>query len=191
MKRLFIGLKVEAGETLLKTISSLKTGLSYESVKWTRLENLHVTLEFLGDTDEKLIRVISDILRLSCEGFERFDITLKGTGVFRNFNDPRILWVGIESSRQLNQLNEVIKNGLKGAGIKTEDKPFNPHLTLARIKKISDNQIFKSEVEEFQNTVFQIVTVPEVVLYESTLQQPGPVYTPLYKFQLITDQSSS
>ena len=66
MKRLFIGLKVEAGETLLKTISSLKTGLSYESVKWTRLENLHVTLEFLGDTDEKLIRVISDILRLKC-----------------------------------------------------------------------------------------------------------------------------
>ena len=181
MKRIFIALKIESGEILLQALSLMKSALKNEYINWTKPENIHITLAFLGDTEEKQIVAISNMLHEKCKGFGKFKLALKGTGVFRNYNDPRILWIGIELSDNLQELFYVIINGLKSVDIVNEDRPFNPHLTLGRIKKISDKQVLESVVEQYQYTHFQTVNVSEVILYESILLPPGPVYRPIAK----------
>jgi 2'-5' RNA ligase len=184
MKRIFIALKVEAGVTLLKMVSSLKSGLSKDSIKWTSIDNIHITLAFLGDTEDKLIKSVSSMLKEKCKGAGNFNLIIRGLGVFRNPADPRIIWTGVELSEKLIRLNEGIMDGLRGFNIKMEDRPFNPHLTLGRIKHINDKEILRTLLGQFQDSEIQIIPVNEVILYESVLLQSGPVYKPLAKFSL-------
>jgi 2'-5' RNA ligase len=184
MKRIFIALKVEAGESFLRIISSLKSELSNESIKWTNPDNIHITLAFLGDTEDEKIKIIRAMLKVICEGFGKFELIIKGSGVFKSLIDPRVIWTGIEPSEKLMQLNDLIMNGLKDAGTKIEDRPFKPHLTLGRIKYLKDNSLLKTFMEKYQNADIQKIQVKEVILYESTLLQAGPVYEPISKFKL-------
>lgn len=184
MKRIFIALKIEGGETLLKMISLLKSQLSGERIGWTSSENIHITLSFLGDTEEKLIKDINSMLKKKCEGTGRFELVIKGSGVFRNVNDPRIIWIGIEPSEKLLSLNGVIMKGLTELGIKIEDRPFKPHLTIGRIKRLNDKMTLKALIDKYQNSAIQKSVINEVILYESILLQSGPVYKPLAKFTL-------
>jgi 2'-5' RNA ligase len=108
MKRIFIAVKIDPGETLLNVISSFKTGLKDEQIKWTESENFHITLAFLGDTEDAKVKAIYNMLRPTCEGFGEFEIMIKGAGVFKNFQDPRIIWTGIETSEKLNKLYDSI-----------------------------------------------------------------------------------
>jgi 2'-5' RNA ligase len=184
MKRIFIAVKVEAGQALLGMISKLKTGLKSENIKWTSLDNIHITLAFLGDTREEKIDVISAMLLEKCDRFGKFELIIKGLGVFKNLDDPRIIWTGIESSEKLKLLNVFIKNGLRDAGIKIEERPFNPHLTFGRIRNLKDKAILKTSIDKYLTEEFQKVPVKEVILYESILLQTGPVYKPIGKFKL-------
>jgi len=184
MKRIFIALKVEAGETLLKMVSSLKSDLSKDSIKWTSIDNIHITLAFLGDTEEKLIKSISSMLKEKCKGSGSFQLIIRGLGVFRNPGDPRIIWTGVELSEKLVRLNEAILDGLRGLNIKMEDRPFNPHLTIGRIKHLNNKETLRTLLGQYQDSEIQIIPVNEVILYESVLLQSGPVYKPLAKFSL-------
>lgn len=184
MKRIFIAVKIEAGDTLLNMISTFKATLKDERVKWTGVENFHITLAFLGDTEEPKISSVSNMLESVCQGFGEFELKIKGAGVFKNFRDPRILWTGIEASEKLNILYDCIKSGLKDSGILLEERTFRPHLTLGRIKHIRDSEVLKPLLSGFINQELQNQKVYEVILYESILLQAGPVYKPLRKFSL-------
>ncbi|MDP4222569.1 MAG: RNA 2',3'-cyclic phosphodiesterase, partial [Bacteroidota bacterium] len=107
-----------------------------------------------------------------------------GAGVFRNYRDPRIIWTGIQSSDKLIKLNELITAGLRENGFETEEREFNPHLTLGRIKSIRDPEDLKKALESYSQTVFQTVKVNEIILFESILMQTGPLYKPLGVFNL-------
>lgn len=177
-------MKVEPEEILLNMISSFKSGLINDNIKWTSIDNIHITLVFLGDTEDNVTDKIRLMLNEKCNGSGKFKIHLKGCGIFRSMNDPRIIWTGIETSDKLMYLNDTVQNGLKQLGIKLEDRPYNPHLTLGRIKHLRDIKILKSLLEQFRNSEIQVVPVNEVILYESILLQSGPVYKPIEKFSL-------
>jgi 2'-5' RNA ligase len=121
----------------------------------------------------------------ACEGSGDFDLLIRGAGVFKSLRDPRIIWTGIEPSVKLNDLHESVKLGLKERGIDLEERAFNPHLTLGRIKSISDNDTFKSLISGYNGLELQKQEVKEVILYESILINSGPVYKPLGKYPLI------
>ena len=184
MKRIFIALKIEAGENLLKMISSYQARLNKDHIKWMDTTNIHITIAFLGDTEEKTINAIISMLEEKCKGFGKFEMILKGSGIFRNINDPRIIWTGIEPSKKLIQLNNIIMHGLKELEIKMEDRVFKPHLTIGRIKRLYDNESLKALIEEFQNYEIQLVPVNEVILFESILLTAGPVYKSIIKVNL-------
>ncbi len=184
MRRIFIALKVEAEESLLKMISTLKSRLSNESIKWTNPDNIHITLSFLGDTEENLIKVIKTMLNEKCKGSGKFELIIRGSGVFKNLSDPRIIWIGIEPSEKLMRLNGFIMKGLKELGINTEERPFKPHLTIGRIKHLNDKKSLEAVMEKYQDSEIQNTGVNEVILYESILLQSGPVYKPIAKFSL-------
>ena len=186
MQRIFIAVKIDPGDNLLNMISSLKAGLKDERIKWTESENYHVTLAFLGDTEKAEIKAIKNMLRTTCNGLGEFEIMIKGTGVFKNFSDPRIIWAGIETSEKMNKLYDCVKSGLKDTGISLEERTFKPHLTLGRIKSIRDNDNLRSLAARYLNAEIQSQRVDEVILYESILTQTGPVYKPLGKYPLVS-----
>jgi RNA 2',3'-cyclic 3'-phosphodiesterase len=184
MKRIFIAIRIEPGEKLAGMISSFKMALKNDSIKWTEISNIHITLVFLGDTEEKRVREIDTILAEICHGFGDFDLVLRGAGVFKNLKDPRVLWTGIDHSEQMINLNRHISARLRDTGTKLEDRPFSPHLTLGRIKKITDPVKMKALIDEFNGKEIQRVHVSGIILYESILRPEGPVYRAIGKYCL-------
>jgi 2'-5' RNA ligase len=184
LKRIFIAIKIEAGDKLLKMISSLKAGLWGDNIKWTNTENIHITLAFIVDTGEEQVSVISKMLKDKCEGFGKFGLIIKGAGVFKSINDPRVIWTGIEPSEKLLYLNELIISGLATAGIRLEARPFRPHLTLGRIKQLKQVNDLKELIERYRDKEIQKAAVNEVILFESLLLQSGPVYKSIAEFMI-------
>jgi RNA 2',3'-cyclic 3'-phosphodiesterase len=184
MKRIFIAVKVEPGSELLRMISTVKALLGAENIKWVDQANIHITLAFLGDTEEERIKNLNNMLKESCRGFHEFDFLLTGTGVFKNFRDPRVIWVGIKSQEKLSKLYDKIADGLNETGFSIEARQFRPHLTLGRVKSVKDTENLKKVLEKYRDTEFQKVFVKEVILFESILMKTGPLYNNLGKFQL-------
>ncbi len=184
MKRIFIAIKVNPEGELLRMFSSLKAALGAEKIKWVDPASIHLTLAFLGDMEEKRIRVLSSMLKEKCSGFGEFDFNLTGTGVFKNFRDPRVIWIGIQSSEKLSMLNNVITEGLKLNAFEVEERQFKPHLTIGRVKSVSDAENLKTVLERYMDNQYQIVHVNEVILFESILMQTGPIYKSLGKYPL-------
>jgi len=184
MKRIFIAIKIDPGNNLLRIHSSLKSVLGSERIKWDDPEKIHLTLAFLGDTEEERIKVAGLMLKQTCSGFGEFSFNLSGTGVFKDYRDPRVIWIGIEPSEKLNKLNADIRRGLTDTGFKTEDRPFKPHITIGRIKFIKDPEALRSTLEPYQSGFIQEVQVSEVILYESILKPSGAEYRIAGKFRL-------
>jgi 2'-5' RNA ligase len=186
MKRIFIALKVEPGEKLMSMFSSLRTLLGNEKITWVAPGNIHLTMAFLGDIEDERTMVAGIMLKQKCAGFGEFGFNLSGAGVFRNFKDPRVIWIGIDNSEKLLQLNDLIITGLKDTGFKIEERQFNPHITLGRVKSIKDAEALKSTIYRYQDTFIQEVRISEVILYESILRPIGPVYKPIGRFRFLS-----
>jgi 2'-5' RNA ligase len=184
MKRIFIAIKVDPSNNLAEIMSSLKSELNNERIKWTDPENIHITLLFLGDTEETKIGEISTLLKDRCSGTGEFELIIKGLGVFKNLNDPTVIWTGIVPSMKLDQLNESIVNGVRNIGIKVDIRPFKPHITLGRIKSFNSKPVLKRFLEDYQEKEIQKIAVKEIILYESKLFQTGPKYNAIGVFSL-------
>jgi RNA 2',3'-cyclic 3'-phosphodiesterase len=183
-KRIFIAIKLVPGEKLVALFSHLRTSLSKEKIKWTETGNLHVTMAFLGDTEVNRLPAIREKLIQLCKGSGSFDMVIKGAGVFKNFKDPRVIWVGIEPSDALIRLFDAIKKGLGELEIRLEERSFNPHLTLGRIKYLSNPAALATLVSNIADSEFQTQKVEKIILYESVLLPSGPLYKPLAEIGL-------
>lgn len=184
MKRIFIALKIDPGNTLIRMMSTIRALTGNEKINWVDPVNLHLTLAFLGDTGEERIKIADIAVREKCRGFGEFSFDLRGTGVFRDFRDPRVIWAGIGESSRLASLNDLVMSGLKDTGFRLEERPFRPHLTLGRVKFIKNTAALESALQNYRDTHFQQVDIGEVIMYESILRPEGPVYKPLGRYRL-------
>ena len=183
-KRLFIGIKIQPTKKLLAAYNEIKEFLAFENVKWVKIENLHFTLKFLGDTEIQCIDNITDILHSIAIGFEPTEIEIKDFGVFPNMSRPRVLWFGMQNYDMISELADEIENHLEKIGIERSDKPFKPHLTIGRVKFLRNTQILKEIFEKYKDISFQKMQVREFDLIESILKPEGPTYIPLQNFKL-------
>ena len=184
MKRTFIAVRIDPGENLKDAVSSLRFGLRNENIKWVDISNMHVTLAFIGDTDDPLIKHIGSMLKDAFAGFGNIDFNITGFGVFRNFNNPRIIFTGIENPERLAGANEIVKKRLEGLNVKLEDIQFKPHLTIGRIKDLRDKNNLQNLIQKYDGIKLQDVTVSEITYYESILLPTGPLYKPISKVML-------
>jgi len=184
MKRTFIALKIDPDERFEKEVREIRSHLKNESVRWVDLKQMHITLAFLGDTSEGSIRDVSDMLSSRCSDFGSIEFTVRGIGLFKSMADPRVIWAGISESGKLIELSAVIKDGLDDLGILTENRQFNPHLTLARMRSVRNQKSLGELMDKYEGVEFQKAIVSEVVYFESILQQTGPLYLPLKKIRL-------
>lgn len=174
---------VEIPEKQRKAIWDLITEQKKKNlpIKWVEFENLHITLKFIGEIDEKKLERILPQLSTISGRTKSFKISLESLGCFPGIRNPRVLWIGVnQGGDELIKLATEIENELYKIGIKKEEKKFHPHLTIGRIKspcKVDDilNQTMKTDIFE----------VKEFILFKSTLQPSGPVYEKLKIFPLI------
>ncbi len=184
MKRIFIAVRIEPEVELVRMISSFKKVLRNDAIKWTENSNIHITLVFLGDTEEKRVTEIDELLKKICTGFGDFKLLLSGAGVFRSISDPRVLWTGIAKSPEMTDLNRRILSGLRETGTMLEERPFSPHLTLGRIKRLNNISDLTNLIDKYQGKEIQRVKVSEIILYESILHPEGAVYKPFGRYSL-------
>jgi RNA 2',3'-cyclic 3'-phosphodiesterase len=94
MMRAFIA--IELGKDLQKQLDCLQDKLKISSpdVKWVKHENIHLTLKFLGPTEEEKIQPVQTILDKIALRFEVFDLEISNLGIFPNSRSPRVIWVG-------------------------------------------------------------------------------------------------
>ena len=183
--RTFIALKITPEKKLIDMVNTLKKTLEGEAIKWVDTNNLHLTLRFLGETSHEQTQEIAHILKNISQNYHPFQFNLKGVGFFKSKNQPRVLFLSIENDLMLKQLAVEIEEGMVSLGFSREEKAFNPHLTVGRIKFIQNKIAFNILVNEFKNSDIQDVKVSEVIFYQSILNYEGPIYKPINILNLI------
>lgn len=187
MKRIFIGLPIES-ESALQLAETWRNDrpLNQNRLIWVSPDNWHITLYFLGDTQEFIIELLQQLIEESFSQTPAFTTQLIGTGLFPNNHHPKVLWLGIENLQLLMSGYLHLGDLLRNNGLSLDNKPLKPHLTLARIRNLNYRAAFESMLKGYQNYNFGNIAINRVTLYESTLTPNGPVYTPLFEKQLIS-----
>ncbi len=186
-KRLFIAVKIPLEQPTLDAFYSFKDALSYEAVKWVNPQGIHLTLKFLGDTDEDIIPLIDEDLQQIAEKYTASQAMVKGVGVFPDLQRPRVIWFGMDNTDLLTLLAQDIDQQMAQLDYEKEKRPFVPHITMGRIKYLRDRRILRRLVDRYKDTYFQNVDIDEFILFQSDLRPSGAVYTALGKYPLKKD----
>lgn len=193
--RIFIALDID--DPIRERIARFMEGVSgfAPDARWVRAESLHVTLKFIG---EKPAEAVEEIKRaLAGVKAEPVDIGFRGYGFFPSPKAPRVFWVGIDSGPQLANLVRAIDETTSALEVPEEDRPFSPHLTLARAgggsgsprwqKGDAANKNFQRLLEKLgalSAPEFGTMQAHEFFLYESQLLRGGARYTKIARFAL-------
>jgi len=196
--RLFVGIDLSEHirEHLQSYIEGLQRLVSPDTVKWTRPQNWHLTLKFLGET-QKLEQVKTALLKINMPTFE-FEVS--GTGFFTP-RSPRIFWAGVKGSAALPALATEIDEHLLPVGFVPEDKVYSPHITLARFgsgrpkgsardrnqPKMYHLKALLDARPQLSEARFGTMTATEFILFESRPSASGSDYFRLEKYRLKID----
>ncbi len=182
MIRLFIALEIP--EDIIEAILKEKDKILGEvkDIKWETKEKLHITLKYLGDTDETLIENIKSEIESIVIKNKPFRMEVNKFGVFRHFGEPKIFWLGMKENYHLVNFVDEIEKSFRKFGYPKEERKFKPHVTLLRIRGKEDVSKLLTLLE---------VKLPELSFYthkisliKSELKQTGSVYTKLKSFTL-------
>ncbi len=188
MKRLFAGLKIHPDGEFLAKYRELKHALRQEHIKWVEDQNIHVTLKFLGETEDGEIPGICSLLEKRASVTTSFDLRLAGIGIFGSSYAPKVIWAGIEPYSELVAVMKNIHGDLQSIGFEADRQNLVPHLTLGRIKNLEDRLIFRRTIDLYKAISSSPESMNEAILYESILRGEGPEYIVLEKFPFIKKQ---
>jgi 2'-5' RNA ligase len=153
--------------------------------RWVRPEGIHVTLKFIGNTDEKNFNSICAALA-PIRSEQSVEMEFRGLGFFPNERRPRVLWCGVEASASLASLAADIGRALEPLGMPRESREFVPHLTLARLQPGKDSpkdvQNLVRAAHEVEKRSFGSARAMEFYLFESILKPTGAEYKRLQAF---------
>ena len=145
-------------------------------VKWVACENIHLTVQFLGETEEPLVPKIKEALDKILAPYAPFYIKISTVGCFPDRRRPRVIWVGVEESRPLMDLYKDIANALEGFGYKQEERAFTPHITIGRVKSNKNMRELLTRLDEVGAIRFSDFEVLNITLMKSELKPSGAKY---------------
>ncbi|HTM35564.1 MAG TPA: RNA 2',3'-cyclic phosphodiesterase [Terriglobales bacterium] len=193
--RLFVALDIE--ETIRERIASFVKEVCplAPGVRWVASESLHVTLKFIGEWPDPMVGNVKEALRkISSPAFQ---ISFRGSGFFPTAKSARVFWVGIEAGSAVVQLAKQVEGELVLCGIKSENRPFSPHLTLARARSGSGApgpqpgdkpnrrfQTLQAKLAAKPRLDFGTMNANEFFLYRSQLSSRGAQYSKIERFPL-------
>ena len=187
--RLFVAvpLPADALATCRVLLEGVRDGPVGGVPRWVHLENLHLTVRFLGDTPPDLVPDVALAVRDALAGSLAFDVILAGAGAFPAARKPRALWLGIErGAAELGALADALNPALEPLGWPPDDRRYRPHLTVARLDSASIAQGAAAADALRAATTGWSVAFPAVtaVLYRSHLGGGPPRYEPLVEIPL-------
>jgi 2'-5' RNA ligase len=147
-------------------------------------ENLHTTLKFIGDRPAGILSQLTDIGRRIAAQHTPFDITVAGAGAFPQPATPGVIWLGVKArNSSLTRIADQLDQTLSDRRIAdAENRPFHPHITIARNKGPRRRSELTSRINGAQDTRIGQMTVDSFVLMHSELSPDGPVYTVVERF---------
>ncbi len=152
-------------------------------VKWVDPGNIHLTLKFLGDIDANNIDKILKAIEEAVQDKSSLSIEVRGLGVFPNLNRIQVIWVGLHGElEKLEQLQKSIEANLKPLGFPPENRPFTPHLTLARVRDFARPEERQKLGQLISAASFEgkyTIDITSINLMKSQLAPDGPKYSKL------------
>jgi 2'-5' RNA ligase len=176
---------IDPSADMLLRLERLMSALRPEAlIKWSPLDNLHITIKFIGQWPESHVHELDDALR-SLLPREPFEAEVKELGWFPNERSPRILWAGIRGGDPLLKLARETDECLAGLGIPKEDRSFAPHLTLARIRNPVPLERLRQRVQELKPASLGNFPVAQFALFRSDPGSNSSIYRKVrvYKFE--------
>ncbi len=184
MMRLFIALPL--GATVAAYLGEVAGLLKQKggAVKWVDARNIHLTVRFLGDTEETRVGSLRKLLDTTASRYAPIDTTIDRLGAFPNLRRPRVFWTGLRDGLDaLGDLAAEIEQGVRGLGFEPEQKRFKPHLTIGRVRKDHGLDSLTAFIESFE-FVETPLRLDRLVLFKSTLTPRGPIYDRLHEAML-------
>ena len=154
-------------------------------VRPVKTEQLHLTLRFLGDTDEGLVNDLEGLMDTSVEDLSPFRLTFHGVGAFPNPRKPRVVWIGLEGAEPLSVIAERLEKGVVELGFVPEKRGFRPHATVARIKNLRRGGRLSSLLTQWNDESFGSMEVNSIHLKSSKLTPQGAIHTTVHTSRLL------
>ena len=169
---------------LMRHINRLREAVPNALASWSREENIHLTLKFLGEIQTSRLSRLSNAAAQAVENFSPFQITLEGTGVFPKHGPPRVLWIGVQDeSGKLARLQTGLEKACASEGFSREDKEYNPHLTIARLRKPQGARTVAAAHKEMRFEP-EVATVAELLVIRSEPSSAGSRYTVISRHRM-------
>ena len=152
-----------------------------------REEQLHLTVRFFADLPAARSEAAAEAARAAVARVPRFDLEVRGIGRYPAHGPLRVAWAGLGAGRDaLVALADALAEDLEARGFPREERPFTPHLTLARARDPGGSRLAARAVAALVPTVggFGVQAVDAIVLVRSDLGSGPPAHTPLGRFPL-------
>lgn len=194
--RLFIAFELDSGLKLelARVQQDLSALLDPKIVRWVAPDNIHLTLQFLGNTNKSQVQPITSALEQCAAAVSAFELQARGLGCFPNLGRPNNLWVGLQGElKPAALLSQKLECELVALGFPAADRGFTPHLTLGRIKReasSADRERIGSSVSKYTVGTLGTIHADAIHLISSDLRPSGPVYTKLATTRLKPSEPS-
>ena len=187
--RTFIAVEISSQmqKKIQAAVEPLRKELGSTLIRWVPIQNIHITLKFLGDVSPASVDYLTQILRAEADSVPAFDIAISGLGSFPSLRRPRVLFIGIQAPAELEALYRGIESACERLGYKSEDRGFSPHLTVGRVKQdasATDQQKIRRALAGTTIDSPGTARVNFVHLYKSDLKPSGSVYTQIFSAPL-------
>jgi RNA 2',3'-cyclic 3'-phosphodiesterase len=189
MLRSFIAVEVslEIQQAIARSTANLQITLPKPLIRWVAPQNIHLTLQFLGDVSPANLERVASELRLEASCHHAFDIQVANIGAFPSPQRARVIWIGLEAPSGLPALQRGVEAVTSRLGYPVEQRKFSPHLTIGRVDQNAPADGMQRIFSSIQKTEIKILGrfhVDAIHLMKSDLFPSGPVYTPLYALPL-------
>jgi 2'-5' RNA ligase len=185
--RTFIAINLESAvhrrvmalqETLARSVG--------DEVKWVEDNNMHLTLLFLGEVDQRQVHEVCRAVARCCAERESFVLEVVGVGAFPNTRRPRILWAGVgQGTEELVSLHDVLEEALLELGCyRREERKYSPHVTLGRVHQDGAEEKIVEALTRHQHWQGGETRVTEALVMSSDLTPRGPIYTVMSRAKL-------
>jgi len=149
-------------------------------VSWTKREQMHLTIKFLGEVPDERIKPVTDVLRTCAVQVDPFEFPVEQLGCFpASGSQLRILWVGVSAPAELVKLNDLLQQSYVELGYPAENRKFTPHLTIARVRHTNNADAYRTVIARHDDFSAGSQQAESVILFRSDLRATGAVYTRL------------
>ena len=180
---------IELPDVVIALLDKVQQDLSSLRLRarWVRPQNIHLTLKFLGNINPGDIEKIGSAMTDAAKGCAPFNLTVGGIGVFPGPKRPRVIWVGFGGDLTvLLGLQHDLEDRLAAIGFAKENRPYQAHLTLGRIRGAVNRATIRQIMQEYSDLGGLAFTSDRIILFRSDLKPSGAVYSQLKQADLRT-----